>query len=448
MKKTISIFLCACIIIISSYLPVFAVQTDTTGPVITVVSCDKSGQVLYEGDSITLVFSIEDPSGIGSKGMLMTYTDPDGKNYREFSGPSCALNEETGLYECKFTVTSSHKVGKYKFAKLHAYDGVGNYSYIRPSNSFSVAGTESDFSGPVITEVSCDKENETLYEGDTITYFFKLEDPSGIGSKGMLMTYRDSDGNNYREFSGPACILNAETGLYECKFTVTASHKVGMYEFAKLHAYDTKGNSSYINPDRYFYVADTETDTSGPVISEVACDNENEILYEGDSITYIFSLEDPSGIASKGMLMTYRNLDGEGYTEFLGPPCILNETTGFYECTFIIDSSHKVGIYEFAKLHAYDGKNNESYINPDVVFTVHDGERPTNYGDINSDGEVNNLDRLCLTRYLADWSGYDEELINREASDLNMDGYVNNLDRLIITRHLANWEGYEELPVN
>ena len=67
-------------------------------------------------------------------------------------------------------------------------------------------------------------------------------------------------------------------------------------------------------------------------------------------------------------------------------------------------------------------------------------------GDVNDDGEVNNLDRQILTRYLANWDGYNEDMINMKMADLNGDGEVNNLDRQILTRHLANWEGYEQLP--
>lgn len=67
-------------------------------------------------------------------------------------------------------------------------------------------------------------------------------------------------------------------------------------------------------------------------------------------------------------------------------------------------------------------------------------------GDVNSDGLVNNLDRLVLTRYLADWDDYGEDSINKIAADVNNDGSVNNLDRMVLTRHLADWEGYEALP--
>lgn len=79
----------------------------------------------------------------------------------------------------------------------------------------------------------------------------------------------------------------------------------------------------------------------------------------------------------------------------------------------------------------------EAYTVPDATVLI---------GDVNSDGEVNNLDRATLTRYLANWAEYTEDKINKEAADVNCDGEVNNLDRAILTRHLANWEEYKELP--
>ena len=67
-------------------------------------------------------------------------------------------------------------------------------------------------------------------------------------------------------------------------------------------------------------------------------------------------------------------------------------------------------------------------------------------GDVNNDGSVDNLDRLTLTRYLANWKDYTEDMINKIGADVNCDGSIDNLDRLVLTRHLANWSGYGELP--
>ena len=69
-------------------------------------------------------------------------------------------------------------------------------------------------------------------------------------------------------------------------------------------------------------------------------------------------------------------------------------------------------------------------------------------GDVNNDGKVNQLDRVVLTRYLANWTEYPEGSINTVAADVNCDGKVNTLDRVILTRYIANWTGYESLPYN
>ncbi len=67
-------------------------------------------------------------------------------------------------------------------------------------------------------------------------------------------------------------------------------------------------------------------------------------------------------------------------------------------------------------------------------------------GDATGDGQVNPLDLIYFMRYLAKWSGYDEEKVDVNNLDLNLDGQVNPLDSVILTRHLAQWDGYETLP--
>lgn len=69
-------------------------------------------------------------------------------------------------------------------------------------------------------------------------------------------------------------------------------------------------------------------------------------------------------------------------------------------------------------------------------------------GDVNDDGAVDTLDRMLLSRYLANWNDYSADDVMIVAVDLNKDSVVDTLDRMILNRHLANWEGYEnELKV-
>jgi len=84
---------------------------------------------------------------------------------------------------------------------------------------------------------------------------------------------------------------------------------------------------------------------------------------------------------------------------------------------------------------AYLGNNNDTgYVHYNVVM-----------GDVNSDGIVDTLDRMALSRYLANWDDASENF-NIIAADVNGDGIVDTLDRMIVNRYLANWEGYNSLP--
>lgn len=58
------------------------------------------------------------------------------------------------------------------------------------------------------------------------------------------------------------------------------------------------------------------------------------------------------------------------------------------------------------------------------------------YGDINSDGEVNRLDLLRLSKHFAGW---DVE-IDEKASDVNDDGEVNRIDLLRLSKYFAGWD--------
>ncbi len=64
-------------------------------------------------------------------------------------------------------------------------------------------------------------------------------------------------------------------------------------------------------------------------------------------------------------------------------------------------------------------------------------------GDINDDGEVTPADRMMLSRFIADWDGYDTTTCNIHAADINGDGEVDVIDRMILARFVADWEDYK-----
>ena len=62
-------------------------------------------------------------------------------------------------------------------------------------------------------------------------------------------------------------------------------------------------------------------------------------------------------------------------------------------------------------------------------------------GDADDNGAVNAIDRMLFSRFLADWDGYDESVINMGAMDINGDGKKDAKDRVILSRYLAKWGG-------
>jgi len=122
---------------------------------------------------------------------------------------------------------------------------------------------------------------------------------------------------------------------------------------------------------------------------------------------------------------------------------------GLVTLVFEISNNAEIGDYPIEISYNYDNYDIYNTNAEKVKFYTVDGNISivdVIIGDVNSDGLVNNLDRLTITRFLANWEGYTEETINMVAADVNCDNVVNNLDRMILTRHLANWEGYEFLP--
>ena len=81
------------------------------------------------------------------------------------------------------------------------------------------------------------------------------------------------------------------------------------------------------------------------------------------------------------------------------------------------------------------------------VATLTVGDSPVNvrYGDVNGDEEVDEIDEMILSRYLAGWSGYgpsQQYNVITAHSDVNRDGETDEIDEMILSRHIAGWSGY------
>ena len=116
--------------------------------------------------------------------------------------------------------------------------------------------------------------------------------------------------------------------------------------------------------------------------------------------------------------------------------------------TFKINDDAAIGTYDISISYDYDKYDIHNVQVQKVKFYTVDGAIEVVDvlpGDANGDGSVDTLDRLTLSRYLANWKGYTLDQLNFAGADINSDGSVDTLDRLILSRHLANWSGYEDI---
>ena len=147
------------------------------------------------------------------------------------------------------------------------------------------------------------------------------------------------------------------------------------------------------------------------------------------------------------------NLTSDPYTLYWENSTIRNNITSngtAVTLTFEVDENAEEGSYPITV--TYDNTKDDimDVDFGEVYFNVVNGAVEVVdfiYGDVNGDFEVTPVDSATLSRYLAKWTGYGEDVIDPDASDVNCDGEVTAVDSAMLSRHLAKWTGYETLPI-
>lgn len=276
------------------------------------------------------------------------------------------------------------------------------------------------------------------YMGKEVEYTVLLKE-STVES---IVVTKNPDKMEYLEYYAPDFTGMELTIAYTdgtSKITsITKDNMVYEYDWSwgeLLYKVEVDGYTLYIEP----YYAEEEMYYTISYLG-AQCEFKDISFVEAKKITSV----DVSNVSKNGDGMQIKVTYADGTTETL-----TMESVVYKECELACEGYGKTDngflyyyiqhIYnDSGEIEKYNVKVFENSIEsmPQVVLT----------GDVNSDGEVNNLDRQILTRHLAKWAGYEVDKLNVEAADVNGDGEVNNLDRQILTRHLAKWAGYEELP--
>ena len=193
---------------------------------------------------------------------------------------------------------------------------------------------------------------------------------------------------------------------------------------------------------------------------------------EGATVSVAISLKNNPGIASMRLKVDYDSsalslvgvsdlgeLGSQLHSDQYTDPYVLcwaNDTVtqnftyngDIVVLTFKINDDAAIGTYDISISYDYDKYDIHNVQVQKVKFYTVDGAVEVVDvlpGDANGDGSVDTLDRLTLSRYLANWKGYSLDQLNFAGADINSDGSVDTLDRLILSRHLANWSGYEDI---
>ncbi|MBQ9355598.1 MAG: hypothetical protein IJT84_07980 [Clostridia bacterium] len=317
---------------------------------------------------------------------------------------------------------------------------------------YTFVGWDTDFSN-----VTSDLIVQALYEENSCLH----ENTEIRNSSASTCTVHGYSGDTYCLDCGELVATGTELPLAAHHYVSTVTEPTPAAQGYTTHTCSVCGDS-YI---------DTYTDYVGADAPQIVVSSGRAVL--GNSINVTIALKNNPGIASAKLKVAYNSdvfaltnvTDGgilgtsvhkpqmaSPYTlSWVNDTATVNFTANgtLATLTFAVDENAQTGNYPITVSYSYDDYDIYNVDVEPIRFAVVNGNIEVTdviIGDVNGDGKVNNLDRVVLTRYLADWDDYPESAVDMIAADVNCDGKVNNLDRVILTRYLADWDDYTELP--
>ena len=350
---------------------------------------------------------------IGSNNLAPILTQSTYSQRNGYSGGIVGQMTGGKISQCYSTGNITTEATEYKG---NTYSG-GVVAYISGGDVIDCYNTGDIYGEPNSSSASCYVGGIVGYNNTigTIKNCYSIGENSGSASSSNL-------------YVGYVCGFNASNTIENCYYLGVANNGSGSGDFSAMYGENVtalKDQSTYVGFDfTNTWTASGNSDYPFPELAAVPMIYEKEVkAIQIDSL--------PSKLK---YIQNYDSLDVEG---------------GTLKVAYEYDEYEVIPLSE-ASVSGFDnsvvGKQTiyVSYAGKTCSFEIEIEEMP--YGDVNSDGMVDTLDRMILSRYLANWDEYDEDSISMAVADVNGDGVVDTLDRMILNRHLANWEGYESLP--
>ncbi|MDF2487068.1 MAG: hypothetical protein K0R46_3236, partial [Herbinix sp.] len=303
--------------------------SDVTPPVITAISIDKNGLALVPEDTITLSFKADDESAIGSVFASFRY-ETNQSNFQVFGASSqtgtVTYNNLTGNYDAVLAISSNLKVypGKWSLYTLEVFDVYNNSSYyynydlvwndelkkyITPTKSdlgFLIAESGMDTTPPVISEISIDKNGETLKCSESFILSFKAEDETNINRIQVYLKNfaLNADATLYNaDINDGTLKFNIESGKYEIEYTVPNTMIIGEWCLASLFVYNENNIFSHYDNIETTFIPDLNKTI------DTLKQNLTFNVFEDTNVTIASSVDGNGSINPSGYIAVEKNAD-------------------------------------------------------------------------------------------------------------------------------------------
>ncbi len=226
---------------------------DTVGPVIKRIWLDKNGQSVRAGDRISIEVEAEE-SNPGYYAQLRFDPVDDSSS----SAPIYAyVDYSSGLrkYLGTIEITESTNPVRWELAELAIWDMNGNYTYLSECEEvlaegpwyFTVDPEGYDAEGPVIEDISIDKNGQWVSAGDTVNISIKVKEkhPSSSG-----IVYFRPQVTNVSVYESVPLSYNPETQEYTGRISITEDTYPCEWELTGLELWDTLGYSANLSSYR------------------------------------------------------------------------------------------------------------------------------------------------------------------------------------------------------
>jgi hypothetical protein len=338
-------------------------NADITPPELKSVMVDQ--KEVQPGEKITVSVDAVDPSG-------MNQVNVNFKNeYDAYNDCNLNYNEETGKFEGQISITDTTYPGNWKIDSIYLSDSEGNDITIFSdefdfSNAdFHVSNDAIDLEAPTVEGVTVDKKVVNPGEEVTISVDAK-DDKSGINEISLNVI------SPSRLEKTVKANLNAGTGKYEAKLTLSNFAASGKWKVSSINLIDNEGNDKTVyNKDlsNYFYysmelldlsgadftVTNPNEDITAPSVNSIKV-NQDQFVPGEKAIVELDVQDSQSGVAS--VIVGYSG-SNRGYYE---GEAIYNEESQKYEFQIPIDNNTRPGTWTVDYITVTDNEGNEDYL--------------------------------------------------------------------------------------